>query len=316
MDAIGILYEHPEWFRPLFRELSRRGIPYDPIHAGELSFDPDRSSRYSLVVNRMSPSAFLRGSGHAIFSTLHYLSYLDELGVPTVNGKNAYSVEISKTVQLAILRKLDLRYPATRVINRKELAPDAASSLRFPVLIKPNVGGSGAGIRKFDRLEELVRAADSGSLDLGIDHTALVQEVLPASGGHIVRVEVLDGEFLYAIRVFPKAGSGFNLCPADICHEPAEENPGACPAGSGIRVETCRPPESVIGDVLRIAEAAHLDVGGVEYLVDERDSMVYYYDINALSNFVTDAERIVGFDPFVKLVDFLARKAGASSRPN
>jgi hypothetical protein len=131
-----------------------------------------------------------------------------------------------------------------------------------------------------------------------------------------VRVEVLDGEFLYAIRVFPKAGSGFNLCPADICHQPAPETTAACPAGSGIRVEMCRPPESVIADVLRIAEAAHLDVGGVEFLVDERDSRVYYYDINALSNFVTDAERIVGFDPFVKLVDFLARRAGERSRPN
>jgi hypothetical protein len=32
--------------------------------------------------------------------------------------------------------------------------------------------------------------------------------------------------------------------------------------------------------------------------------------------FVTDAERIVGFDPFVKLVDFLARRAAARSRPN
>jgi D-alanine-D-alanine ligase-like ATP-grasp enzyme len=260
----------------------------------------------------MSPSAFLRGSGHAIFSTLHFLSFLEELGVPTVNGKDAYAVEISKTVQLAILRKLGLKHPATRVVNRPELAVDAARSLRFPVLVKPNVGGSGAGIRKFDSLEELEEAAAQNALDLGLDRTALVQEVLPASGGHIVRVEVLGGEFLYAIRVYPRAGSGFNLCPADICHEaPAE---AACPADSGIRVEGYLPPESVVRDVLRIAEAAHLDLGGVEYLVDERDGEIYYYDVNALSNFVTDAERVVGFDPFVKLVDFLSARLENGSR--
>ncbi|MGH9320785.1 MAG: ATP-grasp domain-containing protein [Vicinamibacteria bacterium] len=319
MEAIGILYEHPEWFRPLFRELAIRGLPYEPIHAGELRFDPDAASRYSLVVNRMSPSAFLRGSGHAIFSTLHYLSYLHELGVPTVNGKNAYAVEISKTVQLAILRKLGLRHPASRVINRKELAREASSGLRFPVLVKPNVGGSGAGIRKFDDEADLARASADGSLDLGIDHTALVQEVLPASGGHIVRVEVLDGEFLYAIRVYPKPGAGFNLCPADICHEespsavPPAPPAGACPVGSGIRVEGCRPDESIIRNALRIADAAQLDVGGVEYLVDDRDGEIYYYDINALSNFVSNAENVVGFDPFVNLVDFLALRAGAST---
>jgi biotin carboxylase len=311
MEAIGILYEHPEWFRPLFRELNRRGLAYDLIHAGELRLDPEAATRYSLVVNRMSPSAFLRGSGHAIFSTFHYLSYLHELGVPTVNGKDAYAVEISKTVQLAILRKLGLRHPPTRVINNPALAVDAAAGLRYPVLIKPNVGGSGAGIRKFDDPSELARAIEDGSLDLGCDHTALVQEVLPARGGHIVRVEVLDGELLYAIRVYPKAGAGFNLCPADICHDTPAEVAPLCPASSGIKVESYRPPDSVVRAVLRIAEAAHLDVGGVEYLVDDRDGEIYYYDINALSNFVTDAERVVGFDPFVKLVDFLALRAGA-----
>ncbi len=311
MESIGILYEHPEWFRPLFRELNRRGLAYAAIHAGELRLDPDAVTQYSLVVNRMSPSAFLRGSGHAIFSTLHYLSYLHELGVPTVNGKDAYAVEISKTVQLAILRKLGLRHPSTQVINRRSLAVEAASRLRYPVLIKPNVGGSGAGIRKFDEEAELARAVEDESLDLGCDHTALVQEVLPARGGHIVRVEVLNGELLYAIRLYPKAGSGFNLCPADICHETPSPEAGPCPVDPGIKVEGYRPEDPVIRNVLRIAEAAHLDVGGVEYLVDDRDGEIYYYDINALSNFVTDAEKVVGFDPFVKLVDYLALRAGA-----
>ena len=26
--AIAIFYEHPDWFRPLFAELDRRGTPY------------------------------------------------------------------------------------------------------------------------------------------------------------------------------------------------------------------------------------------------------------------------------------------------
>jgi len=50
---------------------------------------------------------------------------------------------------------------------------------------------------------ELVTAVRSGTLDLGIDSTALVQEFLPVDEGAIVRIEVLNGEFLYAIKVFP-----------------------------------------------------------------------------------------------------------------
>src|SRR5918911_3524520 len=91
VNPIGIVYEHPQWFVPLFTELERRGIPYERIHAAELEFDPaEREPRHSLVVNRMSPSAWTRGHANAIFHSLHYLEYLDEIGPPTLNGLPAY----------------------------------------------------------------------------------------------------------------------------------------------------------------------------------------------------------------------------------
>ena len=46
-------------------------------------------------------------------------------------------------------------------------------------------------------------------------------------------------------------------------------------------------------------------MGSVEYIVDDRDGRVVYYDINALSNFVANAPQILGFDPHVPLVDYL-----------
>jgi hypothetical protein len=50
-----------------------------------------------------------------------------------------------------------------------------------------------------------------------------------------------------------------------------------------------------VEQVLAIARDAGLDLGGIEYLVNDRDGHTYFYDVNALSNFVTDAERILGF---------------------
>ena len=50
-------------------------------------------------------------------------------------------------------------------------------------------------------------------------------------------------------------------------------------------------------------------MGGIEYIVDDRDGKLYFYDINALSNFVADGPKVVGFDPFAKLVDFLEKEA-------
>lgn len=310
----GIYYEHPDWFRPLFTELERRGIPYKRISASTHWFDP-ASPRppYGLVFNRMSPSAYLRDAGHAVFLTLAYLAHLESHGIRVINGSRAFAVETSKALQLSILRELGLPHPESRVLARAADAPAASRGLRFPIVIKPNIGGSGAGVRRFDSFDALVHAAREG-FDLGIDHTALVQEYVPAEDGRIVRVEVLGGEFLYGIRVYP-TGDSFNLCPADACQtvDGAELLRGACAVDApknGLKVEGYTPPAELIRSVESIARAARIDVGGIEYFIDARDGKPYFYDINALSNFVAEGQRVVGFDPFVKLVDWLEGEAG------
>jgi RimK-like ATP-grasp domain len=312
---IGIYYEHPDWFRPLFAELDRRGTPYERLDAGRHRYDATNGdgSQYGLVFNRMSPSAYLRGRGHSILYTLNYLAHLQQLGVRVVNGLDAFRVETSKALQLALLKSLDLPFPAARVINHPSEAPAASEGLRFPVVVKANIGGSGAGIVRFDSKADLQRAVDEGRVELGLDQTALVQEFIPARGGHITRVEVLGGRYLYAINVH-STGESFNLCPADICQSTDGTTlaRAACPADApknNLRVEGYAPPAEVIADVERIMAAAHIEIGGVEYIVDDRDRQRYYYDINALSNFVADAPRVIGFDPFTRLVDFLEAEA-------
>ena len=67
----------------------------------------------------------------------------------------------------------------------------------------------------------------------------------------------------------------------------------------------------MVEDAKRIAAAAGMDVCGIEYVVDERDGLPYFYDLNALSNFVADAQNVIGFDPFVRLVDYLELRAAS-----
>jgi len=264
-------------------------------------------------VNRMSPSSHRRGHGNGIFTVRDYLAHLEEEGVPVVNGSAAYAVEISKARQLDLFRRCEVGYPKARVVNHPSRVREAAEGLRFPVVFKPNVGGSGAGIVRFDSLDQLAAA----EFDFGVDGTALVQEFVPARGSSIVRVEVLNGEFLYAIRIWPDLTS-FNLCPADICQ--AEAAPAAdmsaCPVETPgkkkLRIEREDPPRAAIDGALALARAARLDIGGIEYLVDDRTGEIAYYDINALSNFVTDAVNVVGFDPTARFVDYLEQRVLAS----
>ncbi|VTU00342.1 atp-dependent carboxylate-amine ligase : Uncharacterized protein OS=Gemmatimonas aurantiaca (strain T-27 / DSM 14586 / JCM 11422 / NBRC 100505) GN=GAU_2556 PE=4 SV=1: ATP-grasp_4 [Gemmataceae bacterium] len=310
----AIYHEHPDWFRPLFAELERRGIPFVRLDPRAHSYDPgEKQSPYALVFNRMSPSAYLRGGVQGMFFTLGYMAHLERLGVPVVNGSKGFAIELSKARQLTLLESLGLGYPKARVINHPSKAIEATEGLRFPVVVKANVGGSGAGIVKFENREVLAAAVAANQLDFGVDHTALVQEFVPARGGHITRVETLGGKYLYAIKVFT-TGESFNLCPADICQraDGVELVRSACPVNApktGMKVEGYTPPADVIAACERIVQTAGIDVGGIEYMTDDRDGSLVYYDVNALSNFVADAVNVVGFDPFARLVDYLEKRA-------
>lgn len=317
---IAIYFEQPHWFKPLFAELDRRGIPYIALSAVDHSWSPadHPEEKFSLVLNKMSPSAWNRGHGDQIFYTLGFLEHLESRGVRVINGTQAFRSELSKASQLTLLSTLGLAFPRAGVIHRAEHAPAAAAALRYPVVVKPNIGGSGAGVKRFDTPAQLLEASQTpDALMLGMDTTALVQEFIPARGQSIIRVEVLNGKFLYAIRI-GITGDTFDLCPADICRTPigVDLQRSACSvaatedqAKAKLTVEAFTPPPDAIADVERIMAAAGIELGGIEYMIDDRDGQRLYYDINALSNFVADGQTVVGFDPFARLADWLEAEA-------
>lgn len=316
---IAVYYEHPDWFRPLFAELERREISFEKIDAARHVYNPyeDFGEKYALFLNRMSASAYLRGHGNAIFYTRGLLATLETSGVRVINGYDAFQIEISKALQCALFDSLGIAYPKTRVINSAKQAISAAEDLQFPVVVKPNIGGRGAGIIKFDAPGDLETAVAENLIDLGIDSTALVQEFVPKRGEHINRVETLGGKFLYAIKIYPQ-GENFNLCPAEICQiEDSAPQSGISAIGemcltdapkSGLQIEAFESPQEIVETVERIVATAKIDVGGIEYLIDERTGEALFYDINALSNFVADAVNLIGFDPHERLVDFLEQE--------
>lgn len=319
MKPIVISHEHPDWFKPLFAELEKRDIPFNTVNPTQHTFTIDGPRpEFDLYFNRMSPSAYLRDGVQGTFYTPNYLKFLENYGVRVLNGYQAFTYETSKALQLLLLQKLGLKYPKSRVINHNSQIVAATEGLRFPIVIKANIGGSGAGIEKFDSLAAVEEAIANNQIDYGIDHTALVQEFIPARGGYITRVETIGGKFLYGIRVY-LTGDSFNLCPADICQTTsgAELVRNACAVEApknGLRVEGFTPSAEIIKNIETIMQHAQIDVGGIEYIIDDRDGEVLYYDINALSNFVADAVNVIGFNPHDRLVDYLEAQLAAYSQ--
>jgi biotin carboxylase len=311
---VGILDEHPEWSRRLIAELEARGLDVERIDHSDHGYDPgDRRPRWDVVVNRTSPSSHRRGHGRVLFYAEPLLAHLEAIGVPVINPLATWRFEKSKALQVDLFERLGVRYPRSVVVNGAAPLRRAAREVRFPALVKPNVGGSGALIERFETPADLeARAAE---VDFGPDGVVLLQEYIEPHEGAIVRVEVLDGRMLYAIRIVRRSDQ-FNLCPADLCRVPAPDSLAACPVDAAPVLDITRhePPREAVEQAIALTRAASIDVGGVEYLVGASDGRVYVYDVNATSNFVADAPRVLGFDPFPAFADVVVRAAGRAAR--
>ena len=298
-SPIAILYEHPIWFEPLFAELGRRGLPIAKILLTDHSFDPAQTAPPApLILSRVAMSGFLRDPEHGIFYASAVLDHWRRCGARILNGPETLAIDSSKARQLSLITSLGHKVPATRVVHRAVDLVGASQGMAWPLLVKANIGGSGAGIARFASRDELAKSVADGTVPTSVDQVLLLQDYVPPRGGTILRVETLGGRFLYALEV-ESTGDTFDLCPADACL--------ARPGRAAIAMRAVEPPAAIIAAAEAIAQAAGLDVGSVELVIDDRDGAVRFYDINALSNFVANPLGILGYDPHVRLVDYLER---------
>jgi glutathione synthase/RimK-type ligase-like ATP-grasp enzyme len=294
VKPVGVFYEHPSWFKPLFEELTRRHIPFVRIQAAHHQYNPaERDAPYSLVVNRTSASAVTGGGSlHGISHAANYLAHLERMGVPVVNGAAVHRIESSRARQLSLFATLGLPFPRTRIINHIDQVIPAALSLQFPVLVKANVSGGRAVTIRFDRLTDLQRAVELQQIDLGLDHTALVQELIVTKKRTVVRVETLNGRFLFAVKIHTTVDQ-LDQCRRDLFRCAAD-----------VQVERYAPPTELIFEVERVVREARLDVGGVEYVVDD-EHQVYFMNIDSLSYFTANTEAVSDIDPHRSFVDYI-----------
>jgi glutathione synthase/RimK-type ligase-like ATP-grasp enzyme len=291
--TLAVLYENHEWMAGLFDQLDQRGLDYDAIDLTDGAFLLDAPGDYSLVINRVSPSAYLRGHGSAIRLASSWLETLERSGRRVINGARSFQLETSKVAQHLLIRDLGLRVPATAVFNDRHAIRSLARDFPFPAILKPDMGGSGAYVRfvaNREHLETLLR--DEPDL-FGPDHMLLLQEFITAADGTIMRIELVDGEFLFAMRVRPT--NTFNLCPAEGCERPSAQG---ADADDDPDVEFDYEPDVAIEAVAQareIVRAAGLDVGGVEY-IETADGRRYFYDINATSVYRPDIVQASGVD--------------------
>ena len=303
-----VIHEHPEWQKPLFAALESRGIAYAPFDLKHAAFSNIETPAAKVYFNQASPSAYVRGNTRAVPLALAYMRTLERLGVRVLNGADVFALELSKSAQATLLRTMNIDTPWSITFNDATALRAYENQIRWPAILKPDQGGSGARIHVVESRAEVesIFAADP-SIWLP-DNLFLLQEYLPHDPEQgIVRLEFLGGELLYAMRV--KTHGRFNLCPSPVCNP--DDGDGACEVPA---VQVAAPPvefyaypdvpREAVDTAARIVRAARLDVGGIEYL-ETPDGRRVFYDINANSNLRPSVAAAFGFDPFERVVDFL-----------
>ena len=304
-----VLHEHPEWQKPLFAALEQRGVHYAAFNVTQAAFSNDEPPQAKLYFNQASPSAYVRGNTRAVPLALAYMRTLALRGARVLNGADVFALELSKSAQATLLRTLGIDTPYSITFNDVAALRPYERDIRWPALLKPDQGGSGARIQVVNALAEIETIFRRDPSVWLPDNLFLLQEYLPHDAAHgIIRLEFLGGELLYAMRV--KTHGRFNLCPSPVCNpddgEGICEVPEAVPAAPVEFYPYPEVPREAVEVATRIVRAAKLDVGGIEYL-ETPDGRRVFYDINANSNLRPSVAAAFGFDPFERVVEYLVR---------
>jgi len=298
MSKIHVIHENPLWLPPLAEAFDQAGLPWAEMDLSRGTFDLSEPPPEGVFYNRMSASSHTRGHRYAAELTAGVLAWLTRHGRRVVNGPGALDLEVSKVRQYAALEAAGITVPHTVMVQDTPNAVLEAARRHFasgPVILKPNRGGKGLGVRLFPSAEALeAYFADAPADEAPVDGIWLLQDYIRAPRPVITRAEFVGGRFIYAVEVDTTAG--FELCPADVC----EVGDSFCPAGPA--ATPAAPRFTVLPGGIDAALRTRLesflarsgiDVAGVEFIRDT-EGRDLVYDVNTNTNYNAAAEAAAG----------------------
>jgi hypothetical protein len=307
---IHVIHENTTWLEPLAKALDAEKLPWRDWFLDRGVFDLSLPPPEGVFYNRMSASSHTRDHRYAAELTASVLAWLKGHGRRVINGPRALDLEISKARQYAALEAAGIRTPKTVLVAGSDQLIVAADRhfAGEPVILKPNRGGKGLGVRLFQNAEALAAYLAGTDYEPPVDGLHLLQQYVRSPAALITRAEFIGGKFLYAVEV--DTSDGFELCPADVC----QIGDAFCPAGPR---ELGQPrAKFTIIDAIDAAQKARyeaflavndVEVAGIESIRDGEGG-VYTYDVNTNTNYNPDAERVAGRSAMIALARFLGQE--------
>jgi hypothetical protein len=277
-----VLHENPDWYPPLAAAFDAAGVEHEPWLLGDGVLDLGAEPPPGVFWSRMSASSHTRGHPWAKDHTRAALCWLESWGRRVVNGRRVLELEMSKADQLTALRAAGIDVPRTVAVVGRDALADAAGKFAAPFILKPNQGGKGLGVRKFESVDALTDHLDSPEHVAPVDGITLIQEYVEPAEPRITRVEIVGGEFVYAITADTARG-GFELCPADACGT-GDEPESLFAVREGF-------DHPIIERYLEFADRHGIEIAGFEFL-ETADGRLVTYDVNTNTNYNPQVEAV------------------------
>lgn len=265
-----------------------RVVVADPIasvlelsaHEPRLHVEKKLIAGVDCVVPRFGPTLNRQG--------LAVLRQLEKCGVATVNPSEAVARTRDKLAAIQRLLRHDLDLPATAYATRVEDVRFAIDLVGGPpVVVKALEGMQGTGVMLASTADSAVSLVETLT---GMSQPVLVQAFIAEAAGRDVRVLVVDGEPVAAMRRIAAPGEF------------------RANASLGARLEALPLGEAPVQVALRATEALGLGVAGVDLLETSEGPVLL--EVNASPGF-EGLEQATGVDAAAAIVSYAERLVSA-----
>ena len=307
LPNIYVLYENPDWIPPLQEGLEKEGFSVCLIHVNDGRIDPSKTPYKGIWINRISASSHTRDHIHTVEMSRQLLFWLESQGRRVINGLHTFELEMSKFRQDLILRRHGIKTPQTVLAIGKDNLLKTAVSFDGPFITKHDQGGKGLGIKLFQDFDEFENYISKKEFDSGPGNRMILQEYISAPEPFITRVEIVGGQFLFAMR--SSTLQGFELCPSDICNPTSTNQNGTCPAGNGtFNPSPITAKDPLIQQYIQLCQKEGLEIAGIEFVEDANGSR-YTYDINCTTNYNQVLGSQLGIDGMREVARYIRKTA-------
>ncbi len=282
--SIGILYESIEWSNQhLFDLINNSGISAELINLETETISFKRILKHKLIINRLFPSAPLRGFKKAFSVSGNVLKIVKDRQIPMINPFEAYMYDCSKICCIEALIKAEIPVPECLVYfsNSDQLKKH---TIQYPCVLKPDCCGRAFFTYILHNKQKLKNA-----LKKIPDLPFIIQEYIEPIKNYTTRIEIV-GKNIMSINKRYLASNALSSYHAGSVYKTYPD---------------C--PEQIIQTSFKALTMLHIEMGSVDIIETSGDKF-YIIDVNATSNFSKDNVEMLGFDPIEVMAEYIISK--------